>query len=248
MWEIAIKSKFNNKVVQYIYKMMQEYIVDKSCVLTIYDNKKEIAILFACPFAKKDYYIEMIKMCISDYVINVYKYEYLIKHIDNFLQDETSFKSFIKLLSLYDKQVDIEALKDSIVLEEVFYIDSFLRFRLLPLIRHWEDLCDLAKDNFDCFISSESFLEIVRFLAGTLDETCSKLKLITKKGKYVGYRVSTGEVAEKLFECASPFGLVSHILKICPKTIDVFLDDSFDKGVDLLQSIFDNRLKIFYKN
>jgi len=115
MWEVMLCTSAENKrIIQYIYKMMKKLVQDKSCVLTTHKDKQTNYILFACATGKKDYYKEMIKLCIIDYIINVYKYEFLIKKIHNFMKDEVAFKSFIKLLSLYDKQTDEMALKKAI--------------------------------------------------------------------------------------------------------------------------------------
>jgi len=121
MWEVMLCTSAENKrIIQYIYKMMKKLVQDKSCVLTTHKDKQTNYILFACATGKKDYYKEMIKLCIIDYIINVYKYEFLIKKIHNFMKDEVAFKSFIKLLSLYDKQTDEMALKKAIKLKMSF--------------------------------------------------------------------------------------------------------------------------------
>ena len=247
MWEIMLVCSAENKrIIHYVFKMMKQYVQDKSCVLTTYETKTESSIMFACARGKKEYYKEMIKLCIIDYIINVYKYEYLIKNIKNYLTDEVSFKSFIKLLSLYDKQTDEIALKKSITLEKSFYIDSFLQFRMSLLIKHWTELCELAKDNFDYFISSETFIDIMRFLVATMEENCDKIKILISNGKYSLYNTSNlSDKAEKIDECKTPFSLISCVLKISPKFIDVYINDpDNDEGIKFLKNVFTDRVSI----
>ena len=244
MWEVMICTNAENKRInQYIYKMMKKLVQDKSCVLTTHKDDKNYYILFACANGKKDYYKEMIKLCIIDYIINVYKYEFLIKKIHNFLQDEVAFKSFIKLLSLYDKQTDEIALKKALKIEKVFYVDSFIQFRLEPLKKHWQELCFLAEDNFDSLICSESFLDIMRFLIATMEESCDKIKILLENNKYSVYNVTMGDSADKIDECNTPFSLISTVLKICPRQIEVYSSSiNEDLGIKFLQSVYGERL------
>lgn len=246
MWEVMLICDIDNKrIINYVYKMMKNYLQDKSCVLTTHDEKNKSYIVFACASGKRDYYKEMIKLCIIDYIINVYKYEYLIKNIKNFLHDEVTFKSFIKLLSLYDKQIDELALKQCLNLNKCFYIDSFINFRMQPLIKHWEELCGLAKENFDFFVSSESFLEIMRFLVATMEENCEKIKILTNNGKYSIYNTNqTEDGAEKIDECTTTFSLISAVLKICPKTIDVYTTNINDDAIKFLQNVYSDRVQV----
>lgn len=244
MWEFALIASINNKrIINYIYKMMKSYVQDKSCVLTTDENERESLILFACAKGKKDYYQEMIKLCVIDYIINVYKYEYLIKNINNFLPDEITFKSFIKVLSLYDKQTDESILKKSININNVFYIDSFLQFRLAPLIERWTELCEIARENCEFFLTSDSFMDIMRFLVATMEENCEKIKICVKKDGYTLYNTNNDNNAEKIEDCNTPFSLISSVLKICPKFIDVYFNDNFDdQGIVFLKNVFDDRL------
>lgn len=250
MWEVEIVANISNKrIINYIYKMMRGYMQDKSCVLTTLETEGEIKILFACALNKKAYYLELIKLCIIDYIINVYKYEYLIKNIENFMKDDVKFKSFIKLLSLYDKATDEEALKNSIQIEDSFYIDSFLKFRLTPLVNHWKELCSLAIENFDYFMSNDTFMDLMRFLIATMEESCEKIKIIERDGKYSIYNIAKNcDMAELVDECSTPFSLISSVLKICPKFIDVYANNKLDTAIKFLQNVFDNRIKIIEEN
>lgn len=247
MWEVELVCNLNNKrIINYIYKMMKSYVREKSCVLTTLETERDMKILFACGIGKKDYYIEMIKVCIIDYIINVYKYEYLIKNIKNFMQDEVSFKSFIKLLSLYDRQTDENALKKSIKIDKSFYIDSFLRFRMAPLIAHWKEFCTLAQENFDYFITSDTFLDVMRFLIATMEESCEKIKILSKNGSYSIYNNDSDfEKAEKIDECYTTFSLISAVMKICPKNIDVYLStNTIDDAIKFLQEVYIDRVNL----
>lgn len=250
MWEVELVTSLSNKrIINYIYKMMKGYMQDKSCVLTTLETDKESKILFACAVNKKDYYLEMIKLCISDYIINVYKYEYLIKNIENFMDDDIKFKSFIKLLSLYDKSTDEQALKNSIHIDNCFYIDSFIKFRMTPLVNHWKELCNLAIENFDFFMSNDTFMDLMRFLVATMDEACEKIKIVELKGKYSIYNIAKNcENAELVDECTTPFSLISAVLKICPKFIDIYVSNNSDTAIKFLQNVYENRIKIIEEN
>ncbi len=247
MWEVEIVCNIDNRrIINYIYKMMKTYLHDKSCILTTIETEVEMKILFACAMGKKDYYVEMIKMCIVDYIINVYKYEYLIKNIANFMKDDVSFKSFIKLLSLYDKKTDENALKDMIKIDKCFYVDRFLQFRMSALVEHWKEFCALASENFDYFINTESFLDMMRFLIATMEEGCEKIKILARNGSYSIYNIDSNfESADKIDECYTTFSLISAVLKICPKNIDVYLDGKgLDDSIKFLKEVYIDRVNI----
>ena len=76
--------------------------------------------------------------------------------IKNPLSDSLAYNAYVKVLAVFDKATDTNALKDIIVFSQTFFIDSFLEFRLAPLKTHWRNLANLSSDNIALF-NSQSF-------------------------------------------------------------------------------------------
>lgn len=249
MYELSLACRrANQHSIEYIYDILNKYITQSNnVVLTRHNDNVFCYILFACDEKKKEEFEPIIKQAIISYIINIYKCDFLKKNIKINLTDDFSYDAYIKVLSLFDKSTDENILGKLIMLNQSFFIDSFTEFRMSPLTAHWDELCDLAKDNSMFFLSSSTFIEIIRFLVNSMDTTCKKIKILCSNGTYSIYDVvEQSDEVKKVGDSFCKLDLISQVLTISPMNIDVYVNHDYnDEALGFLSDIYTNRLKIF---
>lgn len=250
MREVALATAVNNKeIIDFLHANIKTKIDFCKTILTTYCDNNFCYLLFAC----EDTYIKtaekIIKEIMIEYIENVYKINYFKKKIKNPLADSLAFNAYIKVLSIFDKTTDENALEKIILFNQTFFIDSFLEFRLVPLKRHWDNLAELSTDNITMFNSS-TFLEVIRFLLNTMDNTIYKVKVIIDDENFRVYNMQNKNAkVKKIAECNNSQDLISNVLSSCPNYIDIYLNTKQDcEAVSFLSDIFANRIKIYSKN
>lgn len=249
MREIALASQVKNKaIIDYLHANIQTKLDFCSPIITNYCDNNFCYLLFACD----DGYIQpcetILRDIIIDYIEQVFKVEYLKTKIKNPLREDLTFNAYIKVLSIFDKTTDENALRKIILFNQTFFIDSFLEFRLNPLKQHWDNLVSLSSDNITLF-NSGTFLDVIRFLLNTMDSLAYKVKVICNKESFSVYNMKTKNARiKKIADCKDSVDLISNVLNLCPNYVDVYVNtnDSSD-AVSFLSNVFANRLKIFSK-
>ncbi|MFQ6752418.1 MAG: sporulation protein YtxC [Clostridia bacterium] len=250
MREIALATGVENKqIIDYLYANVKSKIDFCKTIITNYSDSNFSYLLFACD----DNYIEpcesILKEIIVEYIESVYKVDYLKKRIKNPLNETLTFDAYIKVLSIFDKSTDISALTNIIILNETFFVDSFLEFRLLPLKKHWDNLVELSSDNISLFNSS-TFLDIIRYLVNTMDNLVYKVKVVYDGENYSVYNMKNEhDHVIKIAECQNTLDLITNVLNSCPNYVDVYLKETGEsEAVNFLSDVFTNRLKIYMNN
>lgn len=248
MYEVALASRRANvDKLNYVYDILTKYLSDDNIVITRYSDNNFSYVLLAGDTKHKDKYESIIKQTVISYIINVYKYEYLRESIPCTPSAGLSYEAYIKVLSLFDKSTDEKILNKIIILNQTFFIDSFIEFRMEPLLVHWKELCDLAKDNTTFFLESDTFLDIIRFLVNSMEINCKKIKIMCNDNIYSLY--STQEVGDEVKKVCDSYGkmdLISQVLTLSPMSIDVYISgDRKDEAVGFLSDVYTDRLKIF---
>lgn len=252
MREIALASGVKNKeVIDYLFANLKTKLDFCKIIITNYCDNNFVYLLIACD----DEYVapceRIIKEAIVDYIELVYKIDYLSKKIKCNISDELLFNAYLKVLSLFDKVTDQEALYKIIAFNQTFFVDSFLEFRLLPLKKHWDNLAGLSSENIALF-NSNTFIDVIKYLIGTIEKPVYKIKIVhnADKNNFSIYNMkSKHDKINKLCECDSAIDLITNVLNNCPTYIDIYLKQDKDfESIKFLSNVFSNRLKIYMQN
>lgn len=250
MREIALASKLENKgIIEYLHSQIQNKIDFCKIIITSYSDTNFCYLLFAC----EEGYIEpcetIMRDIIIDYIEMIYKVTYLKNKIKNPLSNTLAFNAYIKVLSLFDKSTDEQALAKIIMFNQTFFIDSFLEFRLSPLKHHWDNLAELSSDNITLF-NSATFLDVIRFLINTMDSLVYKVKVVCKGNNFSIYNMKNKNAKiKKVAECSNALDLITNVLNACPSYIDIYIaNNDNSEAVSFLSNVFSSRLKIIMKN
>lgn len=250
MREVALAARVKNKeILSFLHSAIQPKLNFCKAITTNYSDNNFAYLLFAFD---EDFSVQvekLIRESIIEYIEACYKVEYLKQKIKNPAADNLTFEAYIKVLSVFDKSTDKNAMEKIIFFNQTFFIDSFLEFRLLPLKKHWDNLAELSSDNLTAF-STETFVDVIRFLLNTMENNIYKVKVICDDSRFKIYNMANKNAkVDKVAECEDDLELISNILNSCPNYIDVYLNaESNIQAVDFLSNIFTNRLKIFTKN
>ena len=260
MREIALAARVENKkIIEFLQTNITPRLDFCKNIITNFCDNNFCYLLFACEEEFVRVCEELLREAIIDYIENVYKVEFLkdsiknLSHINannnpNKLTDTLGFNAYIKVLSVFDKVTDENALKDIILFNQTFFIDSFLEFRLNPLKQHWLNLASLSSDNMTIF-NSGTFVEVIRFLINTMDNCVYKLKVVCEGDKFKIYIMKNEhDKVKKIGECTNNLDLVTNVINSCPNYIDVYVScEQENEAVNFLSNIFTSRMKIYSK-
>ena len=250
MREVALAARTKNKeILSFLHTNIQPKLDFCKSIITNYSDNNFAYLLFAFDEACSNAVERIIRESIIDYIESCYKVEYLKQKIKNPAADNLTFETYIKVLSVFDKSTDKSAMEKIIFFNQTFFIDSFLEFRLLPLKKHWDNLAELSSDNLTAF-STETFVDVIRFLINTMESNVYKVKIICSDGQFKIYNMANkNDKVKKIAECEDDLELISNILNSCPNYIDVYLNaQNSNQAVNFLSNIFTNRLKIYSKS
>ena len=251
MREIALATGLKNKdIIEFLHANIKPKLDFCKTIITNYCDNNFCYLLFACDDAFICPCEEIIREIIIDYIETVYKVNFLKEKIKNPLNETLAFNAYIKVLAVFDRGTDENALKDIIMFNQTFFIDSFLEFRLAPLKAHWLNLANLSSDNITLF-NSGTFVDIIRFLINTMENDVYKVKVVCEDAEnYKVYNIkSKNDRVKKIAECHNALELISNVLNSCPNYIDVYLTSQAEnEAVSFLSNVFANRLKIYSKN
>lgn len=249
MREIALAAQLKNKgIIEFLHANVKAKIDFCKTILTCYNDANFAYLLFACDENFVAPCEEILRDIILEYIESVYKVEYLTQKIKNPLCDKLTFSAYIKVLALFDKTTDENALKSILNFNQTFYLDSFLSFRLAPLKKHWDNLAELSSDNIMLF-NSGTFLDVIRFLINTMDNLVYKIKVVVNGDHYCIYNMKNKNArVKKIAECDDSVDFITNVLNSCPNYIDVYLNSNQTcEAVSFLSNIFSNRLKVYTK-
>lgn len=250
MREIALATRVENKkILDFLQTNIRNRMDFCQTITTNYCDNNFSYLLFACDNEFVKICEEIIREIIIDYVECVYKVDFLKGMIKNPQNDTLAFNAYIKVLAIFDKITDANALKDIILFNQTFFIDSFLEFRLEPLKTHWRNLANLSSDNIKLF-NSGTFIDIIRFLINAMDNDVYKVKVVCDSDCYKIYNIKTkNDSVKKITECKNALELITNVLNFCPNYVDVYTStDNENEAVSFLSNVFTNRLKIYSKN
>lgn len=251
MREIALATGLKNKeIIEFLHANIKPKLDFCKTIITSYCDNNFSYLLFACDEEFLSPCEEIIREVIIDYIETVYKVNFLKEKIKNPLNETLAFNAYIKVLSVFDRATDENALKEIIIFNQTFFIDSFLEFRLAPLKAHWVNLANLSSDNIT-LCNSSTFIDIIRFLINTMDNNVYKIKVVCDdEQNFKVYNMKRkNDNVKKIAECHNAIELISNVLNSCPNYIDVYLSsEQENEAVSFLSNVFANRLKIYSKN
>ena len=248
MREIALAVGVQNKnIIDFLHSQIKSKFDFCKTIISTYCDKNFCYLLFACDEATSNTCEKILREAIIEYIENIYKIAFLKERVKMPIKDSLAFNAYIKVLSVFDKSVDLGALESIILFNDTFFVDSFLEFRLSPLKAHWKNLANLSCDNISLFNSS-TFIDIIKYLINSMDNEVYKVKIVCDdNGIYKLYNIKNkNDRVKKIADCSDSVDMISNVLNYCPCYIDIYLSTNKEnEAVSFLSNVFANRLKIY---
>ncbi len=240
MWELSISVGSKNlEIARFIYQTLKVKTADCASVVTCYEEFDNFFILFGCPPEQQVAARVEIEKCVVKAICNFYKEKYLTENLRLPAHEDMSVMAFKKALINFDKETDFYIISKNLKLEKNLYLDEFYFFKLKALREKWAELVALANENSDYLVSSEAFFDLLKFLIDNLEVCEDEINVFEEDD---GYFLKAKDVS---CENLSQEGLVSSLIELCPKKINLFCR-SDDNTAGFLSRIFDERINVCY--
>ena len=241
MWEISLNIKSENyAIANLLYKTLSDAIEQMQGIITSNEENGYISILVAVDKS----HLEKAKLLISSCIIEIICTSFKMSFLDSYLvfprQDKIGLLAFKKALLNFDKETDKFIVKKNLELKHDFFIESFYHFRLRTLQEKWAELVSLSNENSDYLISSDSFIDLLKFLVDNLDICEDEISIVKEDNGYKIFTLSEGQYQNKIF---SEESIVSSVIDLSPQKINLYFKES-SSAIDLLERIFEERITI----
>lgn len=244
MWELSISVNSKNvEIAKFIYQTLKAQTAEFGAVVTCYEEFENIYILIGCPVNEKARIKSIIERCVIKVICNFYKDRFLTENLRLPLHEKMSLMAFKKALINFDKETDFYIISKNLVLEKNLHLDSFYFFKLKALREKWAELISLANENSDYLVSNEAFFDLLKFLIDNLEVCEEEINVFEDDNGY--FITPQNSQDDCSYESLSKEGLVSSLIELCPKKINLFCR-SDDNTAGFLSKIFEERVNVCY--
>ena len=244
MWELSISVDSKNiDIAKFIYQTLKAQTSEFGSVVTCYEEFENFFILIACPQNEQARVKVVVERCVIKVVCNFYKERYLTQNLKLPMHENMSLTAFKKALINFDKETDFYIISKNLQLDKNFHLDSFYHFKLKSLREKWAELITLANENSEYLVSNEAFFDLLKFLIDNLEVCEEEINVFEDENGY--FIKAKNKQDEFEYESLSKEGLVSSLIEICPKKINLFCR-SDDNTAGFLSKIFEERINVCY--
>ncbi len=243
MWEFSLNLRSENfSLAKQLFLSIKEFSSSLSGVVTSHEEHGYISILIG---AKKEYkqdYEHFLSKLITQTICSYYKSEFLSQNLILPRHDKIGVFAFKKALLNFDRETDYYIIGRSLDFNKNLYLESFYNFKLAPLKAKWAELVSLANENRDYLISTDSFIDLLKFLIDNLDICEEEVDIIEEPN---GYKLYLGKEDDEDFanKVLNEEALISSIIDLAPQKINLYCHNN-SSATNLLEKIFDQRINV----
>ncbi len=243
MWELSISvSGKNLDIAKFVYQTLKTHAEEFDAVVTCYEECDNFYVVFGCPQAQQNRASMMLERCVIKVICNFYKEKFLTENLHLPLHETISLTAFKKALINFDKETDFYMISKNLDLDKNLHLDSFYYFKLKALRDKWSELVSLANENSDYLVSSDAFFDLLKFLIDNLEVCEDEINVFEEDN---GYHISPNN-QDIPNETLSQEGLISSLIELSPKKINLFCRNDNDNTAGFLSKIFEERINISY--
>ena len=241
MWEFSLNVKAENfAIASLLYNTLSKSISQMHGVITSNEENGYISILVAVDKNYKDKVKLLLTSCIVEIICKNFKMAFL----DNYLifprHDKIGLLAFKKALLNFDKETDKYIIRKNLELNHDLFLESFYHFKLKSLQEKWAELVTLSNENSDYLISSESFIDLLKFLVDNLDICEDEISVVKEGDEYKIYTLENVQYQNRTF---SEEMIVSSIIDLSPQKINLYFKES-SGAINLLERLFEERITV----
>lgn len=243
MWEFSLNlNEKEGELAQNIYNSLKDFS-DTASVVTSHKQDKYISILVGVEENRKREMENILSKLITRAICIQYKSEFLDKNLLIPSQDRIGAIAFKKALLNFDRETDNYIVQKNLRFTSNLYLNSFYEFKLKSLKSKWTELVDLANENRDYLISTDAFLDLLKFLVDNLDICEEEIDVFQEDE---GYKICLNSSDYKDSFCHEIFNeedLISSIIDLSPQKINIHCNKE-SHATFFLEQIYMERVNI----
>ena len=239
MCEFSLNLKTENfELAKFIFNNISSVCDKWNGVVTSVEENGFISILVAVKEQDKEKAQNYLSSCITEVICTVFKSSFLESNLFLPSQDTLGINAFKKALLNFDKETDRYLVRKSLNLQTDLFLESFYQFRLSTLKAKWAELVTLANENREYLTSSESFIDLLKFLVDNLEICQDEISIYQDQDN--SYKIL---ISDKLYQNKnfSEESLVSSIIDLSPQKINLYCEED-SKAITLLHKLFEERI------
>ncbi len=249
MWEYSINFSLSKQ--DWAYKIQdncRQATKDCGGVSTIVVSNSGTKLLFAGDINTKYQLKPVIMQHLANYIILDYKYNYLVSKFKFKVTSDINMQAFIKALVVFDSEIDKDIIIQNLRPLSKVDIDSFCRFRLKILHTKWQDLINLANDNFVYLLSTDTFIELLKFIISNLDYRTKEVNIHFDKNGFKLLDVNNKPIQDTMLDYTVGYNdalLITSLITLSPRRINLHYDTTITNStINLLFQLFSDRIEI----
>ena len=239
MWELSLNLKTENfELAKFIHNNISSICAKWQGVVTSVEECGYISILIAVNDKNKQQMQSYLSNCIIEVICTVFKSTFLDSNLFLPSQDRLGMNAFKKALLNFDKETDRYLVRKALNLEHDLFLESFYQFKLSTLKAKWTELVTLANENREYLNSTDSFIDLLKFLVDNLEICEEEISIYQSEDLSYQILVSNKLYQNKVF---SEESLVSSIIDLSPQKINLYCDED-SRAINLLHKLFEERI------
>ncbi len=245
MWELElICDQRNSKYFKYLQENLRIVLQRLGGVSALFADKNFVYMSFG---AKDEVTPELkanIRLALCDVFCEKMKFDYLKANIDIPNKQPEMRDTFLKVCTYFDRETERQIVLNSLELKwQKFNIESFLYFRLQGLVKKWQELCDLTNEHCVTIMHKENFIEMLRFLLNSIDSKCKSV-ILELQDECIIYRDERSNFDMiTTIKSDNKYDILSKLIDLNPYLIKVHAKENDAEIVNLLRSVFDDRVE-----
>lgn len=187
---------------------------------------------------------QIIRESLVEMYTTVVKKQYLINKIDMPALKKNYYNFLVHTLVAFDRETERDIILECLTIGEVMQLDGFFNFKLNELIKHWDEIANLATDNGTYLSNEKTFNELLRFLISAINPKINTLEITQTDSSFN----VIGALQESRFELIlkNSEQLMIYLIDVAPMEIRLNGEFSDKAFYNQLISIFDATPELNY--
>ena len=241
MWEITIKSNLEHQnALTYISTMLFDHFANKVVIGRYAGRTPCLSIATKDEFKNEVW--DFLRRLLCDVFCEQFKYEFLENNITFISSESKFFQPFIKVYTYFDLELEHSIAYRMLECMPSINLESYLNFKLHPLKNKWKDLCNITNNNSSAFLSSETFLSLLKFLIDNLDYRTDSVVVSLQDNCMLYEDKSTNEQVFQALD-KNEMQVICSLIDLSPRKIIVHKNAKMHDLQQLIVELFDTRVQ-----
>lgn len=250
MFEFSIALSEQNAIpAKRLFKEIKNNASSFGAIVTSYAENEKIFIVVACEEIERPRISFFICDAIADIITTDFKLEYINRNLHLPIHNQLNLDALKKALVVFDRETDRYIVTHNLKLNENFFIESFYNFRLRQLRAKWQELIKLANENAGYLLCNDTFIDLLKFLIENIEISTGCVNVVKENDNYKICDENFNEIEQEYeINQNNEAFLITSIINLSPKRINIYCDDSENSSaLTLISQVFANRVFILPK-